>query len=646
MQNSATLKDGPHMGFKELIQQIADPNLTPDEGARLRINLSKELEEAGKYEEAREALRELWPQVGERPVLEGLDNATRAEVLCRVGVLTSCIGNEKQIEGAQETAKNLISECLAIFEELRDTTKIAEAQIHLAYCYWRQGEFDEARALIQEALGRLPDTERETKALALIRSAIIERSAGKLIEALRIHTEAAPIFEKIESHALKGMFHTGLAVTLKKLGEIEQREDYIDRALIEYAAASYHFEQAGHERYRARVENNLGFLLSTVGRFAEAHEHVGRARRIFAGLKDKGSVAQVDDTRARILLADGKRAEAERAARAAVRALERGDGHSLLAEALTTHGVALARTGQYARAHGALERALAVADGVGDREGAGRAALAVVEELGGQLDFGELSAAYKRAAELLKGSQQPGVKDRLLSCSLSLLRKHADAPPGPSEFRPPPGWKGFSLLREVRRYERLIIERALKDAGGVVTRAAQFLGFKHHNSLISRINKRHTNLLQVRSPVLPRKRGIIRDPDRERQESTQSRPVTILHVVDNRHFADVLRDTMEAVGWTVETCADGAVALKRLAGDAHYDLLLFDQDLPGASGLELVRAARKLPHRRRVPVVMLSASDCEAEAWRAGVDAFLRKPEDIHSVATMIARLLADTGSE
>src|SRR2546423_2798783 len=634
------------MGLKEILQQIADPSLTPSERARLSVRLSKELEESGRYEEAREALREFWPHAGERPVLDGLDTATKAEVLCRVGVLTRCIGGVKQIEGAQETAKNLISESIAIFEELHDSEKVAEAQIHLAYCYWHQGEFDEARDLLRDALSRLSDTKSEVRALALIRYAIVERSAGRFSEALRIHTEAAPLFEKIGSHALKGMFHLGLAETLRKLSAIERREDYADRAIIEYVAASYHFEQAGHERYRARVENNLGLLLSTVGRFAEAHEHVARARRIFAGLKDKGSVAQVDDTRARVLLAEGKRAEAERAARAAVRALERGDGHALLAEALTTHGVALARTGQYARARGALERALAVADGVGDREGAGRAALAVVEELGGQLDFGELSAAYKRAAELLAGSQQPGVKDRLLSCSLSLLRKHADAPPGPSEFRPPPGWKGFSLLREVRRYERLIIERALKDAGGVVTRAAQFLGFKHHNSLISRINKRHTNLLQVRSPVLPRKRGIIRDPDRERQESTQSRPVTILHVEDNRHVADVLRDTLEAEGWRVETCADGAVALKRLAGDAHYDLLLFDQDLPGASGLELVRAARKLPHRRRVPVVMLSASDCEAEAWRAGVDAFLRKPEDIHSVATMISRLLADTGSE
>ncbi|PYS80935.1 MAG: hypothetical protein DMF67_18730, partial [Acidobacteria bacterium] len=549
-----------------------------------------------------------------------------------------------QIEGAQETAKNLISESLVIFEELRDTEKIAEAQIHLAYCYWRQGEFDEARALIREGLSHLPEVERETKALALIRSAIIERSVGRFSEALRIHIEAAPLFEKVDSHALKGMFHLGLAKTLKELGAIENREDYADRTLIEYTAASFHFEQAGHERHRARVENNIGLFLSSLGRFAEAHEHVGRARRIFAGLKDAGSVAQVDDTRARVLLAEGKRAEAERSARAAVRALEKGDGQALLAEALTTHGVALARTGQYARARRALERALAVAERVGDREGAGRAALTVVEELGGQLDFGELSAAYERAAELLAGSQQPGVRERLLSCSLFVLQRRVPEAPGPTEFVPPREWKGFSLPREVRRYERLIIERALKDAGGVVTRAAQLLGFKHHNSLISRINKRHTNLLQARSPVLPRKRSIIRDPDSQAQrpELDETRSVTILHVEDDRHVADMMRDTLEGEGWRVETCADGATALKRLAGDAHYDLLLFDQDLPGVSGLELVRATRKLPQRRRTPVVMLSASDCEAEAWRAGVDAFLRKPDDIRSVTAMISRLLSD----
>src|SRR2546421_3372413 len=92
-KNSPTLKDDPHMNVKELIHQITDPNLTPNERARLRIHLSKELEESGKYEEARDALGELWARVGERPVLDDLDAETSAEVLCRVSVLTSCIGS-------------------------------------------------------------------------------------------------------------------------------------------------------------------------------------------------------------------------------------------------------------------------------------------------------------------------------------------------------------------------------------------------------------------------------------------------------------------------------------------------------------------------------------------------------------------------
>ena len=55
---------------------------------------------------------ELWPEVGGRPVLDELSEATAAEVLLRVGVLTGWLGSTKQIEGAQETAKNLITESI------------------------------------------------------------------------------------------------------------------------------------------------------------------------------------------------------------------------------------------------------------------------------------------------------------------------------------------------------------------------------------------------------------------------------------------------------------------------------------------------------------------------------------------------------
>src|SRR4030095_8882806 len=102
-------------------------------------------------------------------------------------------------------------------------------------------------------------------------------------------------------------------------------EIYMDQALMENTAASYHFERAGNFRYLARVENNLGFLFFTIGRFRDAHAHLDRARHLFLNLRDVGAAAQVDDTRARTLLAEGKLKEAERFARSAVKTLEKGD---------------------------------------------------------------------------------------------------------------------------------------------------------------------------------------------------------------------------------------------------------------------------------------------------------------------------------
>lgn len=114
-----------------------------------------------------------------------------------------------------------------------------------------------------------------------------------------------------------------------------------------------------------------------------------------------------------------------------------------------------------------------------------------------------------------------------------------------------------------------------------------------------------------------------------------------MYVEDNKIVADAVKGTLELEGWKIEVCFDGITAIKRLASETHYAILLFDNDVPGVNGLELIRLARKLPHRRRTPIIMLSASDCEAEAWKAGVDAFLRKPEDTPAITSMIERLLA-----
>ncbi len=399
----------------QLLHQIDDPTLSRDERARLRCQLAKELERGGNYEAAQGAMGDLWQGVGERPQIDGLDQHIAAEALLCAGLLTGRIGSAKQIEGAQETAKDLIGESRTIFESLNLTARAAEAQIEVAHCYWREGAFDEARITLRDTIARLTDEDTELKAWALLRAAVVEVAASRLNDALRILNDAEHLIAECDSHTLKGNFHNNRAVTLRNLGIAEHREDYTDRALVEYAAASIHFEQAGHTRYCAAVENNLGFLLLKLGRFDEAHPHLDRARRLFVGLKDDAHTAQVDDTRARTFLAQGRNSEAERVALVSVHTLEKGGEQALLAESLTTYGIAQARLNHHRQARFTFQRAIEVAHTAGNNEGAGMAALVMLEELSDYLTGDHLRMIYQRTANLLARSQHPKTPARLVA---------------------------------------------------------------------------------------------------------------------------------------------------------------------------------------------------------------------------------------
>lgn len=615
---------------KEFLHQLADPNLPYGEQARLRCQYAKQLEEIGNYEIAREVMGDLWRGIGHRPHLAGLDQWVAAEVTLRAGVLTGWIGSCKQLEGTQEAAKNLISESITRFEDLQDTDKVAEAQMELGYCYLREGAFSEARVWLRDALSRLADKGGDLKAVTLVRSAAVEKLTHRMSDALRLLTEAAPLLKESQNHTLKGRFHNELGTVLENLARAERRDDYLDRALIEYAAASFHFEQAGHARYQAYVENNLGFLFGKLKKFSEAHHHLDRAQALFTSIKDQAHIAQVDDTRAGVLLNEGRVMEAEKLARSAVQNLAGGDQQFLFAEALATHGIALARMGRYQPAHLTLQSAVEAAQNAGDSETAGRCALTIIEELSGHLTTDDLSLTFGRAAELLAGSRDPESLLRLSRCACHVLFLVGASPA-------PVTWQNFSLKEAVRRYEKRIIERALKDVGGLVTRAARLLGYDNHNTLIKKLNEQYPELLSARKPAKPRRSSLIFVQQGDKERPT----VKILHVEDDRLVANAVKDTLAREGWVVETCAEGTAALQILSSKRHYDLLIFDNELPNFSGIVLIYEARRLPHRQQTPIIMFSASNVEKEARLAGANAFLRKPEDVRALAETVARLLA-----
>jgi signal transduction histidine kinase/CheY-like chemotaxis protein len=215
-----------------------------------------------------------------------------------------------------------------------------------------------------------------------------------------------------------------MANTLKELGVAQHQEVYFGQALTHYQEAASQFEKIGNLRYAAAVENNRGYLLLSLHRFAEARTHLERARELFSELGDSIGRAQVDETLAQLYLRAGNYQVAELAIELAVTTLEGSGEDVLLAEALTTQGLIMSRLGQRQEAKPIIERARRVAERCGDREGAGRALLILIEEMCDQLPDDERREIGAQANQLLANSQQNATRERLRKCLDMIAEAH------------------------------------------------------------------------------------------------------------------------------------------------------------------------------------------------------------------------------
>jgi len=465
----------------ELANKTKETRQARDWQARRACEESRKLERAGDYEGARFALRVLWSgRIGDRPRLAQLPVDTQAEVLWRVGSLSGWLGSANQIAGAQEFARDLLTESITLFESLGERDKRAEAMGDLALCYWRLGAQDNGRALFRQAIGAAQKS--ETKVRTLTNASTVEISSGRYGDALDLLNAAAALLEEVSEDWLHGAYHYQRGLVYRGLGGTEN----LDHALVEYSAASMHLADAGHIRHVAGVENNIGFIHMLLGRATESLTHLDRARGIFISLKDARMVAQVNDTRARVFLGERRFADAERAILAAIATFEKGEDSSLLAEALTTEGSIFAGGGKYDNAREAFNRASEIAAAAGDSHLAAVAQLRMIEELGGVLSGAELLASYRRADDYVGDRASESEHERLRRCGHMVIEKLGKNSAEEELI-------GGTLEDEVNYFEGRLIAQALERANGSLPRAARELGLSRPG-LSKILNGRHSRL--------------------------------------------------------------------------------------------------------------------------------------------------------
>jgi len=124
--------------------------------------------------------------------------------------------------------------------------------------------------------------------------------------------------------------------------------------------------------------------------------------------------------------------------------------------------------------------------------------------------------------------------------------------------------------------------------------------------------------------------------------------LTVLLVEDHPMNRKLFRDILEMQFQVFE--AGSAEAAIDLLETVTPDLVLMDMQLPGMSGLDLVRKLKADPDRCAVPIVGLSAHAMPrdiAEAREAGCVEYITKPvtDDPFTFLERITRVLPRTGA-
>lgn len=129
--------------------------------------------------------------------------------------------------------------------------------------------------------------------------------------------------------------------------------------------------------------------------------------------------------------------------------------------------------------------------------------------------------------------------------------------------------------------------------------------------------------------------------------------MTILHVEDDSNDALLFQHACQKAGLAcqVQYAGDGDEALSYLQGAGKFSnreqfplpcLVLLDLKMPRVNGFEVLTWLRTEERFRRVPVVVLSSSNHEADinrAYEAGANSFLVKPVDFNSLVELVRRI-------
>jgi chemotaxis protein histidine kinase CheA/ActR/RegA family two-component response regulator len=127
------------------------------------------------------------------------------------------------------------------------------------------------------------------------------------------------------------------------------------------------------------------------------------------------------------------------------------------------------------------------------------------------------------------------------------------------------------------------------------------------------------------------------------EERTGNVTPKVMVVDDSSTVRLVTSRFLKRSGFSVETARDGLEALQLLAKGSAPDVFLFDLEMPGMGGFELIAEVRRKPEFKDTPIVVITSRTAEKHRERAtklGATAYLAKPYEDAQLHEVLSRLV------
>ena len=123
----------------------------------------------------------------------------------------------------------------------------------------------------------------------------------------------------------------------------------------------------------------------------------------------------------------------------------------------------------------------------------------------------------------------------------------------------------------------------------------------------------------------------------------------ILLAEDNDFNAEIAKEILQDIGFTVDRAADGIICVDMLQKSEpnYYDLIFMDIQMPNMNGYKATQIIRGMDdsYRRDIQIVAMTANAFEEDkkqACAAGMNGHLSKPINVNKLLQMLATIFKE----